>query len=201
MEQVATENNWISALMRSQCRTHLGAAPPAGYGSCSICTSTLLHVDSSAKEECSQLSHSCCSGMVTAGRIHPGHRQQGYEILLPWPRGKGCHLLTPSFVALQEKTWEILGSYKKGRWASTWDGHFPRYRICRDLIIGVEDVVTVCGISWHGLPGVGDCLWIVWGLPVVQKARFLSSGPNSRLGKHCVIVLFLVTLGERGWGF
>lgn len=112
------------------------------------------------KEECSQLGHSCCSGMVIAEGIHPGHRQQGCEILLPWPRGKGCHLLTPSFVALQERTWEILGSYKKGRWASTWDGHFPRYRICRDLIIGVENVVTVHGISWHGLPGVGNCLWM-----------------------------------------
>lgn len=112
------------------------------------------------KDECSQLSHSCHSGMVRAEGIHPGHRQQGYELLLPWPRGKGCHLLMPSFVALQEKTWEILGSYMKGRWASTWDGHFPRYRICRDSIIGVENVVTVGGISWHGLPGVGNCLWM-----------------------------------------
>ncbi|KAI4537929.1 hypothetical protein MG293_011332 [Ovis ammon polii] len=44
------------------------------------------------------------------------------------PEAKFCglYLLKPSFVALQEKTtWEILGSYKNGRRASSWDGHFP----------------------------------------------------------------------------
>ena len=66
------------------------------------------------------------------------------------PEAKFCglYLLKPSFVALEEKkTWEILGSYKKGRRASTWDGHFPRYRICRGLITGVENVVTAHGVS------------------------------------------------------
>ena len=39
--------------------------------------------------------------------------------------------------------------------------------------------------------GSGVFLWSSY----ILKAGFFSSGPNSRLGKHCVIVLFLVTLG------
>lgn len=128
------------------------------------------------KDERSQRSHSCCSGMLwlvhgdswgnTSGAPMAWLRDSSTmakrkRVSSPEAKFCGLYLLKPSFVALEEKkTWEILGSYKKGRRASTWDGHFPRYRICRGLIIGVENVVTAHGVSWHGLPGVVNCLWM-----------------------------------------
>ena len=176
MEQVAAENNWISDLMRSQCRTYLRAVPPEGYGSCSIYVLILLHVDSSApgwalSAESQLLSWEVVArprwqlrenlqgtyGMAVRFFCH-GQEEKG---VISWNQVLWTLSYEAKFCALQDKkTWEILGSYKKGRWTSTWDGHFPRYRICRDLIIGVENVVTIHGISWHGLPGVGNCLWM-----------------------------------------